>query len=114
MITAVAIFIMTLIGKLLFDVHLYYSGRSNEHTLGPLIVLIALIACSWVSHWYYLPGWMSLFWACFDPLYAVLIGQKWHFVGSTSFLDRLQHRYPFIACVKYILGVTSLILFIVL
>lgn len=113
MIAAFVIFSCTLIGKLIFDLHLYYSGEANKHTLGPMIVFIALVVCSWLGGWITIPMWWFGYWAIFDTLYAVCIGQKFYYVGTSAWLDKMQRRYPVLVYIKYGGAILGIVLFII-
>lgn len=108
MIWALLIFVATLIAKLAVDVRLYLRGGVNKHRVGPAIVLVALVACSWLAGWTSTGMWFFGWWILFDGLYNKLIGQDWFFVGETAKLDKLQRKYPFLVILKYSLFAASI------
>jgi hypothetical protein len=112
LIIALCLFAAVLIARLIYDVHLYMSGKPNTHFTGPVITVAVLIACTVLAGWLSGPMWFLSFWAIFDPAYNLLIGQKAGFIGTTAGLDQLQHKYPFLVWVKYCGAVVSIILFI--
>lgn len=112
MIWSLAIWFASLVIKLALDVKLYHSRKVNRHSLGPTIVVIALSGASYLSGWQSAPMWFFGFWACFDPLYAILIGQKAGYLGTTAKLDRLQNHYPIIKVLKYLLAIASIIYYV--
>lgn len=111
-IIALLLFIACLAGRLAYDTWLYQSRKVNNHVVGPAITLVVIVACCWLAGWLSIPMWFFGFAAIFDPSYAVLIGQKPGFLGTTAKLDRLQHRYPPLVWVKYIGAVVAILLFI--
>jgi len=111
---ALVIFFLTLIGKLVIDVRLYLSGKPNKHILGPAIVFVALVACCWAAGWLSAGIWFLGYWILFNGSYAVLIGQKWGYLGTTAFLDRTERKYRWITPAKYAAFAVSIILYIFL
>jgi hypothetical protein len=111
MVIAVILFFLTLAAKLAVDVRLYLSGKPNRHTLGPVIVFVVLVACSWIAGWLTLPLWFLGWSILFNGLYNVLIGQGWWYLGTTARLDRFERRHPWVTIVKYSLF-TATILFL--
>lgn len=109
---AIILFTLTLAGKLIVDLSLYYSGGVNNHTLGAAIVFICLSACSWLSGWRSIPMWFFGWWAIWDTLYALFIGQDWNYIGNTAWLDKLQINYPALQWFKYIVATVTTGMFI--
>jgi hypothetical protein len=114
MIPALAIFFVTLLIKLNYDVWLYKSGKRNQHLRGAVIVFLVLVGCTWNAGWLSAGIWFFGWWALFDTAYAILIGQKWYFTGNTPQLDKLQAKYPVLKWIKYAGLPASIILFICL
>lgn len=112
MIYAIAIFILTLVIKLIVDVRLYNQGKTNHHSWGPGIVAGCLATSCYIAGWHSIPMWLFSYWALFDTLYAILIKQKWYFIGTTAKLDILQHRYPVFRVLKYLLFIASIIYYV--
>lgn len=112
MIWAVVLFVVTLALKLAFDIKLYFSGKKNRHQLGPALVLVSLVTCSYFGGWHSTPFWFFAFWNLFDVLYAFLIGQAWNYVGTTAFLDRMQRKYLAVRILKLAGLAISIILLI--
>lgn len=108
-IIAIIIFILTIAGKLIIDLHLYYSGGVNNHIIGPAIVLISLGVCSWISGWRSIPMWLFTYWALFDSMYGIFIHQGFFYIGTTAKLDILQRHYLIILWMKYILSIASIV-----
>lgn len=112
MIIALVIFFVALVTKLVIDYNLWLKGTPNNHKLGPALVLIALVGCSWLAGWHSTPMWF-LGWTClFDPAFAIMIGQKWYYVGETATLDKIQRKRPILQTLKYVLFIGSVIFFI--
>lgn len=101
---ALVIFVLTLAGKLAFDLHLYYSGGVNHHLTGPAIVLVCLIGCSWLAGWLSTPMWLLGYWALFDSLWGLFTGNGAFYLGTTAWLDILQNQYPALQVAKYVLA----------
>lgn len=112
-IIALILFILTIAGKLWFDLHLYFAGGTNNHILGPAIVVVSLAVCSWLAGWYSIPMWLFVYWAVFDSLYGLFIGHGLLYIGTTAKLDILQHKYGFLQALKYLLAVASIIFYVV-
>lgn len=113
LVVAIIIFILTLIGKLIVDLHLYFSGGINNHTIGAIIVLVSLSSCTILSGWKSLFMWFFLFWALFDSGWGLFSGNGILYIGQTSKLDILQHQYPMLQIFKYLLAIASTIFYIV-
>lgn len=112
LIIAVCLFAAVLIGKLAVDFQLYQSRKVNEHLLGPVIVFIVLVVCSFLAGWKSVGIWFMGYWILFNGFYAVLIGQKWGFLGTTSKLDIFERKNKWVTPAKYILFIGSVIFFI--
>jgi hypothetical protein len=110
---AIILFILTLAGKLVIDLHLYFSGGVNHHTIGAVIVLAILVGCSILSGWKSSFMWFFNFWALFDSGWGLFSGNGFFYIGQTSKLDLLQHQYPFLQVLKYLLVVISIIYYVV-
>lgn len=112
-IISICLWAACLIGRIIYDVFiLYFGGKVNKHTIGPGITVVVIIVCSILAGWLSGFMWLFAFAAIFDPAYALLIGQKAGFLGTTAKLDRLQHRYPWLVWTKYIGAVCFTLLFI--
>lgn len=114
LIIALIIFFATLVIKLAVDYRLWLRGKTNRHLLGPIIVLTCLVVCSVLAGWLSTPMWFFGWWAIFDSLYALLIGQKWYYTGSTSKLDKWQATSPALKWLKYVMVPVSIILYVML
>lgn len=114
MIWGIVIFALTLIVKLVFDLKQHNSGKPINHKLEAVFVAVALTGASFLAGWKSAPMFFFGFWVLFDGLFAVLIGQSFFYVGTTSALDKLQRKYPFLRVVKYVLFVGSVVTFIVI
>lgn len=112
MIIALVIFLLVLIGKLIFDLHLYFSDKPNKHFIGPIIVVIALAICSWLAGWLSIQMWFLNWWMLFDGFYGLFIGHGFFYVGTTAKLDILQRKYQLLFWFKYIAAPVSIILYI--
>ncbi len=112
LIAAIGLFVMTIAGKLAFDLHLYFAGGVNNHVAGPTIVFICLVGCSILGGFASIPMWPLVYWPVFDTLYALFIGQGPFYIGTTAKLDILQHSYPILQALKYVLAISSIILFL--
>lgn len=110
---AIILFILAMAGKLIIDLHLYYSGGVNNHTLGAVIVFACLGVCSWLSGWRSILMWFFLFWALFDSLWGLFTGNGLLYIGTTAKLDMLQRNYPIIQVSKYVLAAGSTVFFII-
>jgi len=110
---AIILFILTLAGKLIVDLHLYFSGGVNNHVIGPAIVLVSLAGCSILAGWRSIPMWFLNYWILFNGLYAVFIHQSWGYLGTTSKLDIFESEHGWVTILKYILAVASIIYYIV-
>jgi hypothetical protein len=110
---AIILFVVTLVGKLVVDLNLYFNNAVNYHIFGPAVVLIVLAACSVLSGWRSIPVWLFVWWSVFDSLYGLFIHQVFFYVGTTARLDILQRTYPWIIWLKYIGAVASVIYYIV-
>lgn len=111
-IIAVILFTLLIIVKLFIDIHLYNAGGVNSHVLGPLLIAIGLCICSILGGLYSIPMWFLCYWAVFDSMYGLFIGQSLLYIGTTARLDILQHTYPVLQWLKYILAVISVWFFI--
>jgi hypothetical protein len=109
---AIIIFVLTIAGKLSFDIHLYFAGGVNNHIEGPIIVFICLIGCSLLGGFTSIPMWPLVYWPVFDTLYALFIGQGPFYIGTTAKLDILQHDYPVLQVLKYVLAIASIVFFL--
>lgn len=109
----IILFTLTLAGKLIIDLSLYNSGGVNNHTLGAVIVFVALSACSWLSGWRSIPMYFFVFWALFDPLWGLFTGNGLLYIGTTAKLDILQRSYPVIQVAKYVLAVGGTMFFVI-
>jgi hypothetical protein len=114
LIIAILLFIGILAGRLTYDLHLYFSGKQNRHVIGPLATAGALAGCSILAGWLSTPMWFFGFWAAFDAMYGLFIGQGLLYVGDTSNLDRLQHRFPALKILKFVLAIILILIFILL
>lgn len=112
MIWGFVIFAVTLIAKLNLDYWQYLKGKKINHALEAVFVTIALGVASFFAGWISAPMFFFGFTCLFDPAFAMLIGQKPFYVGTTAKLDILQRKYPFLQVLKYILFVGSIILYI--
>lgn len=112
MIVALIIFFATLTGKLLIDLKQYHSRKKINHAAEAFIVACLLTLASFFAGWISAPMWFLGFWCLFDPAFALLIGQQFFYVGTTSKLDILQSKYPLVLILKYFLFIGSIILFI--
>lgn len=101
LIIAIVIFFATLVIKLAVDYRLWLKGKPNQHSLGPIIVFACLVICTWLAGWrsagMFLFGW----WAGFDSFIALLMGQKFYYVGNTARLDKWQRINPALLWLKY-------------
>lgn len=109
---AICLFAAVLIGRLTYDDWLYKAGKKNTHLRGPIITAVVLTVCSILCGWLSIPMWLFGFWALFDTFYALLIGQKWYYTGTTSKLDKLQAQNPALKWFKYVGMVISIIVYI--
>lgn len=112
MIYGIIIFFVMLGLKLAVDVKLYQSRKVNNHKLGPALVFIGLIICSYLAGWLSTPMWFFGWWVLFDGFYNILIGQPWLRVGETAWLDRMQRKYHGLPWLKYTMAILSIILYI--
>lgn len=110
-IIAYILFAVTIAGKLLFDLHLYYNGGVNNHLVGPAIVLICLSICTWLAGWRSSFMWLFCYWSIFDSLYGLFIHQGLLYIGTTAKLDILQHKYHIIQILKYLFALISIIFY---
>lgn len=108
MIPALLIFLAALAGKLAFDLHLYFSNKTNKHTTGPAIVVVILLVCSWVAGWITTGVWFFGWWIIFNILYALFIGQDWNYIGNTSKLDKFERKHTWVSVVKIFVFVASI------
>lgn len=112
MIYALVVFTLTMAIKLAIDLKRYQSGKPNRHILGPAIVFTALIACSWLSGWIWVLGWFFTWNAVFDTLWGTLALREPFYIGTTAWLDRLQRKYRVLQVLKYLLAITSIVLYV--
>lgn len=113
LIIALSLFGACFAGRIIYDVFvLYFGGKTNKHTKGPLITAAVIIICSWLAGWFTGFMWAFAFMALFDPLYGISIGQGPGYLGTTAKLDRVQHRYPWLVWLKYIGAFAFTLLFI--
>lgn len=106
------IFGVTLIVKLNVDYWQYLKGKKINHSLEAVFVTILLVGASYFSGWWAIPMFFFGFTCLFDPAFALLMGQKPFYLGTTAKLDILQRKYPFLQWLKYILFIGSIILYI--
>jgi hypothetical protein len=111
---AIILFVLTIALKLYFDVHLYFSGGLNNHLTGPILVACSLIICSGLTYWISFPMWFLCYWAMFDTLYALFIGQGAFYVGATAKLDIVQRDHPSVQILKYLFALLIVYIFILL
>lgn len=121
----IAIFTLTLTIDLITDYRRYLKGKAINHRRGAILRAIGLLP-AWVclslhqhSGWLFwavlISGMLAFTYTCiFDPVFSILIGQKPFYVGTTSFLDRLQRKYPWLLPAKYGLAILFIIIYIIL
>lgn len=97
--------------KLLIDLNLFFSGKINNHLIGPIIVCVVIAVCSFLSGWRSIAMWLFAFWAIFDSLYGVFIHQGIFYVGTTAKLDILQRKFEILLWLKYIGAIGSTLFF---
>jgi hypothetical protein len=110
---AISIFCFAFAGKLIYDVSLYKKEKKNNHFIGGAAVLVVIAVCSLLGGWLSIPMWLFCWWALFDPAYAKSIHQKWNYIGTTAWLDKLQSTYPVITYIKFGGAIISIILYII-
>lgn len=113
LIIALILFVVTIAGKLLIDLLLYFNGGENNHLVGPAIVIVSIGVSSWLAGWRSIPMWLFGYWAVFDSLYGLFIGHGLLYIGTTAMLDVLQRDHPWIQVTKYVLAVASTIFYVV-
>jgi hypothetical protein len=98
----------TLVADLWTDYRMYLTGKPVNHIRGAWLRLIGLVPAALLIGW---PGVVTLFsyWAIFDVCYALLIGQKWNYIGTTSWLDKQQRVFPGLVWLKFIGAGASII-----
>lgn len=104
---AIILFVLTITGKLIIDLNLYYSGGVNNHTLGAAMVVICLVACTLLAGWRSSVMWFFGFWALFDSLWGLFTGNGFLYLGTTAWLDQLQKEHHWIQIAKYVLAVAG-------
>lgn len=114
MIWSLSIFILTLVGKLVIDYRQHLRKKKIDHPKEAVFVTILLMPTLWLSGWESTLMFFLCFWALFDFCFGILIARNPFFLGTTSFLDRLQERYKFLHVLKYVLSLTSIILYVCL
>lgn len=107
LIIAIALFILTIVLKLIVDLHLYHSGGTNNHIIGPIIVLASIGVSTYLAGWRSIFMWLFVFWAAFDSSWGLLTGNGFFYVGTTAKLDILQRSYPFVLWLKYLGAIGS-------
>lgn len=110
---AIILFVLTITGKLIIDLNLYYSGGVNNHTIGAAIVFVSLGVCSWLAGWRSIAMWFFVFWMLMDSLWGLFTGNGFLYLGTTAKLDILQRDYPVIQVLKYLLAVGATVFFII-
>lgn len=111
-IIATLLFFACLSVKLALDLHQYHSRKTINHGLEAVFVFVALAGLSLWIGWRSAPMWSFGWWALFDTGYALLIGQKWYYTGTTSKLDQWQTSSPALKWLKYALVPASILFFI--
>lgn len=111
LIISICLFAGILIGRLIYDLHLYFSGKPNRHLIAPLITAGALVGCVLLAGLSSAPMFIFGFWSIFDSLYGIFIGQGPLYVGTTAKLDKLQHSYPILKWIKYLGAIAGVIVF---
>lgn len=120
MILVIVIFFVTLIAKLAFDRHQHFSRKTINHDAEGAIVGVLFVVASIIYKGFTLAALLNLaemcftFWALFDTGFGILIASDPLFLGTSAKLDRLQKKYPPLQVLKYLLAITSIILFICL
>lgn len=99
---------ITLAADLYTDLAKYW-GRVN-HRKGFWLRVPSAIAAT-IIYWPSLMLWFS-YWMLMDSVIGVVKFRNVFAIGSTAWLDRMQHRYPFLIWLKYGTGVGSIILYI--
>ena len=112
MIIAFMIFKLTLLVDLVTDVRLYFGRKKVNHVRGAILRILALSPVVYLLGWQSIPMLFFLYMVLFNGLYNRCIGQKWEFLGTTSFLDRIQSKYRILVLVKYIGLITSITFYI--
>lgn len=109
---SIAIFLLTLTGKLVIDRHQHLSRKKIDHGGEALIVAVLLTSTLFISGWASTVMFFLCFWALFDFCFGILIARNPFFLGTTSVLDRLQKKYVLLHAFKYLAAIGSIILYI--
>lgn len=110
-IISIGIFVATLTIKLIVDLSLWKSGGENNHVIGPILVVVVLGVCSWLSGWRSIPMWLFCFWALFDSLWGLFSGNGLLYIGTTAKLDILQQKHKWLQVAKYLLAAGSIVFY---
>lgn len=105
--------IPALIILLTLAIDLYTDTRPTakvKHLRGALLRVPSFALAAWLNPWSMLLAFT--YWAAFDLLFGFIKHRNIWYLGTRSWLDKLQRRYPWLVEVKVVLGVTSLILYI--
>lgn len=111
MIPGLLIYLLTLAVDLITDYRIWAHKKIVNHIRGGLLRCIGLIPAVWLMGWYSI-GLVFTYWLVFDLIFGTLIIRNPLFLGTTGYLDRLQHRYTWLVIVKFVLGVGGVVLII--
>lgn len=111
MILGLIIYIATLVIDIVTDYNVWLHKRTVNHYRGALLRLIGLVPAMWLLRWWGL-GLLFSYWMLMDSIFGTLIARTPLYVGTTSYLDRLQRRNPWVIVSKFAFGLAGLVLFI--
>lgn len=112
LIIAICGFVVCLAVKLVVDLRQFHSRKTINHGLEAVFVAIALTGLSLLAGWKSAGIWFFGWTVFFDLGWNILVGNKPFYIGATSYLDKLQRKYPALQFARYVLFIGSVIFFI--